>query len=71
MDSRNFQGTLNIAKRQAFKRDQYGSKGKEHIRENYHNDDLTVDEISKTLFVNYAHLCSVFKRKREPLLINT
>lgn len=59
-----FQGTLNIAQKD---RPSRGTsmvvKVKEHIRENYHNDDLTVDEISKTLFVNYAHLCSVFKRE--------
>lgn len=36
---------------------------KKYIKENYHNSELSIDEISKGLFVNYAHLCSVFKRE--------
>jgi len=33
-----------------------------YISENYYKEELNVDEIAKHLFVNYAHLCFVFKR---------
>lgn len=36
---------------------------KRYIRENYQNDELSVNEIARNLFVNYAHLCFVFKRE--------
>ena len=35
---------------------------KKYIRENYHRDDITIDEIARNLYVNYAHLCFLFKR---------
>ncbi len=35
---------------------------KKYIRENYHNYELGIDEIAKNLFINYAHLCFIFKR---------
>jgi len=35
---------------------------KQYISEYYYKEELTVDEIAKHLFVNYAHLCFVFKR---------
>lgn len=35
---------------------------KKYIRENYHRDDLNIDEIARHLYVNYAHLCFLFKR---------
>lgn len=33
-----------------------------YIEKNYQNSDLSINEIAKKLFVNYAHLCYVFKR---------
>jgi len=35
---------------------------KQYISEHYYKEDLNVDEIAKHLFINYAHLCFVFKR---------
>lgn len=35
---------------------------KTYIKDNYQNDELGVDEIARNLFVNYAHLCFIFKR---------
>ncbi|NLD49655.1 MAG: response regulator [Clostridiaceae bacterium] len=35
---------------------------KTYIKENYQNSDLSIDEIAKNLFVNYAHLCFIFRR---------
>lgn len=35
---------------------------KNYISENYQNDSLSIDEIASKLFVNYAHLCFIFKR---------
>ncbi len=35
---------------------------KNYIALNYQNDSLSIDEIANKLFVNYAHLCFVFKR---------
>ena len=35
---------------------------KKYIGDNYTNDDLNIDEIARKLFVNYAHLCFIFKR---------
>lgn len=35
---------------------------KKYIRENYHRDEMNIDEIAKHLYVNYAHLCFIFKR---------
>ncbi|MDP4181079.1 MAG: response regulator [Bacillota bacterium] len=35
---------------------------KSYIHDNYHNNELSIDEIAKKLFVNYAHLCFIFKR---------
>ncbi len=35
---------------------------KNYIMDNYQNHDLNIDEIAKKLFVNYAHLCFIFKR---------
>ncbi len=38
-------------------------KVKKYINQNYHNSELSIHEISKNLFVNYAHLCFIFKRE--------
>lgn len=35
---------------------------KKYIIENYHDSELTIDDIAKNLFVNYTHLCFIFKR---------
>ncbi len=35
---------------------------KSYIKNNYYNNELSIDEIAKSLFVNYAHLCFIFKR---------
>ncbi|HEX2947333.1 MAG TPA: response regulator [Clostridia bacterium] len=37
-------------------------KVKKYIEENYHNSELGIDEIARHLYINYAYLCSVFKR---------
>jgi len=35
---------------------------KRFISENYKNPELTIDEIARNLYINYAHLCFIFKR---------
>lgn len=35
---------------------------KKYIENNYQRDELNIDEIARNMFVNYAHLCSIFKR---------
>lgn len=35
---------------------------KNYIGENYQNYELNIDEIARNLFINYAHLCFIFKR---------
>lgn len=35
---------------------------KNYISKNFQNDELNIDEIAKNLFINYAHLCFIFKR---------
>jgi len=35
---------------------------KEYINNNYQSSELSIDEIAKHLYVNYAHLCFIFKR---------
>ncbi|HEX9062938.1 MAG TPA: response regulator [Clostridia bacterium] len=35
---------------------------KKYIKDNYQNNELSIEEIAKNLFVNYAHLCFIFKR---------
>ncbi|HEX3029616.1 MAG TPA: AraC family transcriptional regulator [Clostridia bacterium] len=35
---------------------------KRFIHDNYQNNELSIDEIAKNLFINYAHLCYIFKR---------
>lgn len=36
---------------------------KSYIEKNYHRDSLGIDEMAMNLFVNYGHLCFVFKRE--------
>ena len=35
---------------------------KNYINDNYQNYELNIDEIARNLFINYAHLCFIFKR---------
>ncbi|WP_313561554.1 response regulator [Ruminiclostridium cellobioparum] len=35
---------------------------KKYISSNYQSSELSIDEIARNLFVNYAHLCFIFKR---------
>lgn len=35
---------------------------KKYISRNYQKSELSIDEIARNLFVNYAHLCFIFKR---------
>lgn len=35
---------------------------KKYINNNFQNEELNIDEIAKSLFINYAHLCFIFKR---------
>ncbi|ACL75357.1 response regulator [Ruminiclostridium cellulolyticum] len=35
---------------------------KNYISSNYQSSELSIDEIARNLFVNYAHLCFIFKR---------
>jgi two-component system response regulator YesN len=37
-------------------------KVKKYIEENCHDSEMGIDEIAKHLYINYAYLCSVFKR---------
>ncbi|RCX07869.1 AraC family two component transcriptional regulator [Anaerobacterium chartisolvens] len=58
-----FKHTMGIIKKnKSSKASKLIEEVKKYINDNYHNDELSVDEIAKSLFVNYAHLCFVFKR---------
>jgi len=35
---------------------------KRYISNNYKNPELSIDEIARNLYINYAHLCFIFKR---------
>ena len=35
---------------------------KKYIHEHYDNSDMNIDEIARNLYVNYSHLCFIFKR---------
>lgn len=36
---------------------------KRYIKDNYQDSELTIDDIAKNLFINYTHLCFIFKRE--------
>lgn len=38
-------------------------KVKKYILDNYHDDELDINKMAKSLFVNYGHLCFIFKRE--------
>ncbi len=58
-----FQHTLETLKKNKHsKASRLVEEVKRYIRSNYCNNELGIDEIAKSLFVNYAHLCFIFKR---------
>lgn len=58
-----FSDTLNAAKKIRCSKTSALIEGvKKYIRENYHREELSIDEMAKHLYVNYAHLCFLFKR---------
>lgn len=59
----NYKYTLDAVKRnKSGKASKLIEEVKKYIEDNYQNSDLNIDEIAKNLFVNYAHLCFIFKR---------
>lgn len=58
-----FMCTLEIIKRnKSSKASRLIEEVKKYIEGNYQNDELSIDEIAKNLYVNYAHLCFIFKK---------
>lgn len=58
-----FLNTLEAFKRnRSSKTSRLIDKVKKYIEENYHNSEMGIDEIAKHLYINYAYLCSIFKR---------
>ncbi|HEX3029636.1 MAG TPA: response regulator [Clostridia bacterium] len=58
-----FQLTLETASRnKCSKASRLVEKVKKYIQQHYENEELGIDEIAKNMYVNYAHLCFVFKR---------
>ena len=58
-----FQYTLETIKRnKSSKASKLIEEVRKYIRNNYGNDELSIEEIARNLFVNYAHLCFIFKR---------
>jgi len=58
-----YRQTMELAKRnKSSKVSKLIDQVKNYIADNYHNDSLSIEEIASKLFVNYAHLCFIFKR---------
>ncbi len=58
-----FMHTLEIIKRNKIsKASRLIEEVKKYISLNYQSSELNIDEIARNLFVNYAHLCFIFKR---------
>jgi two-component system, response regulator YesN len=58
-----FKNTLETIKRnKSSKASKLIEEVKKYIKDNYQSDELSVEEIARNLFVNYAHLCFIFKR---------
>lgn len=58
-----YRHTLDLTKRnRSSKVSKLIDEVKSYIADNYHNSYLSIDEIAGKLFVNYAHLCFIFKR---------
>lgn len=51
-----------IKKNKNSKASQLIEKVKKYIEDNYQDDELDIDKMAKNLFVNYGHLCFIFKR---------
>ncbi len=51
-----------IKKNKTTKASQLIEKVKKYIADNYQNDELDINIVAKSLFVNYGHICFVFKR---------
>ncbi len=58
-----FQHTMDAIKRnRSSKASKLIEEVKKYIIGHYQNDELSIDEIARKLYVNYAHLCFIFKR---------
>lgn len=58
-----FRHTLEMARRnRTSKASKLIDEVKRYIKNNYQNDELTIDDIARNLFINYTHLCFIFKR---------
>ena len=51
-----------IRKNKNKKASQLIEKVKKYIMENYQNDELDINKVAKSLFINYGHICFIFKR---------
>lgn len=51
-----------IKKNKNTKASQLIEKVKKYIMDNYQDDELDISKMAKSLFVNYGHLCFIFKR---------
>lgn len=56
------EAALYIKKNKTTKASQLIEKVKKYIADNYQNDELDINKVAKSLFVNYGHICFVFKR---------
>jgi two-component system response regulator YesN len=52
-----------IKKNKNTKASQLIEKVKKYILDNYQDDELDINKMAKSLFVNYGHLCFIFKRE--------
>ncbi|NLV63950.1 MAG: response regulator [Clostridiaceae bacterium] len=58
-----FKNTLEAASRSRSSKASVIVEGvKKYIHEHYDNSDMNIDEIARNLYVNYSHLCFIFKR---------
>ena len=58
-----FKNTLEAASRSRSSKASVLVEGvKSYIHENYGNSEMNIDEIARNLYVNYSHLCFIFKR---------
>jgi two-component system response regulator YesN len=51
-----------IKKNKNTKASQLIEKVKKYIADNYQDDELDIGKMAKSLFINYGHLCFIFKR---------
>ena len=58
-----FSNTLEAASRSRSSKASVLVEGvKRYIHENYGNSEMNIDDIARNLYVNYSHLCFIFKR---------